>query len=99
MTNGESTGFLMKEIDNFLSESEEKTRIDQRMALRLVLASTRAVLQQVTTDRARTDKISEKIDIMFPAYRIMVWIGGILGVSVIALLWSLATGTAAIVIK
>ena len=98
MVNGnDGTDILIQQIDEFLSKGT--SQIKQKDALCLVLATTRAVLQQVTTERKRVDKLKERVEIMWPAYRVMIWLAAGLGISVIALLFSLATGQAMIIIK
>lgn len=98
MVNGNvGTDILIQQIDELLSK--ESTQIKQKDALCLVLATVRAVLEQVTTERTRVDKIKDRVDIMWPAYRVMIWLAAVLGLSVIALFFSLATGQAMIVIK
>jgi maltodextrin utilization protein YvdJ len=98
MVNGnDGTDILIQQIDELLSK--DTTQIKQKDALCLVLATTRAVLKQVTTERTRVDKIKDRVDLMWPAYRVMIWLAAVLGISVIALLFSLATGQASIIIK
>jgi len=66
-------------------------------------------VQKIEINDARAESVVEKVDDhegriraleqLAPAMRVVVWIAGVLGVSVIALIWALITGQAVLAFK
>ena len=83
MANGE----ILKEIKAALIE---KT-LDPDLAMRLMLTSMAGLLEKVDVDHKKTER-------MWPVYNGVVWMFGILCVSVIGLIWSLITGATVLTI-
>ena len=48
--------------------------------------------QQIKENKERINKIEEAIKPMIFAYKVLAWVGSILGLSIIALLWAIFTG-------
>jgi uncharacterized protein involved in exopolysaccharide biosynthesis len=46
---------------------------------------------------SRLEALEEEMEKLAPAVRIVIWVGGALGVSVVALIWALITGQAQVI--
>ena len=88
-----SNGEIVKEIRSLLSDPNAK--ISPKMCQRLQMAAIADIYEKIDG----MSKSLEKIKPVMTVYRIVLWIGSALGLSVIVLLWSLFTHQAEITFK
>lgn len=65
----------------------------------VVCAARGVELQKLTQQVDDHNKRLKVVEAVFPAVKIMIWVGAAFGLSIIALIWALITGQAAIVFK
>ena len=78
---------VIKEIRSLLATD---TPPEDGIAMRLILAAMSDLLENFDEDHRR-------IQVMWPAYKGIMWMAGILGLSVVSLIWGLVTGTVTLV--
>ena len=95
MANGKILQQIEKSYDE-IDELLEKPKFRTKDALKGILRTNRlfmAFLAETFIDD------HAKIQVMWPAYKFMVGVSSVMGVSIIGLIWALITGQAEIVIK
>ena len=97
MANGSEN--IFKEIDRSYDEIGEllkKEKLNTRDVLEGFLRTNRLIMAFFTGEYLEDHKKIEKI---WPAYQIMMFVTSALGLSIIALIWSLITGRAELIFK
>lgn len=82
------TDQTIQQIDELL----EKDQLTTRTGLKLAFSA----LRDAMTLLCNVEERLTKIDTLWNFYRVSLWIGGVLGVSILSLIWALITGQAQI---
>lgn len=90
-------------LQKLINLGDSMTRVEKK------LDSFDCRVQEVEKDMAKKDAVIStvedhekrlrELEKLAPAMKVVIWVAGILGASVIALIWSLITGTATIFFK
>ena len=91
----------MKEIDRSYEDigdmlKNKQQKLNTREVIEAFLKTNRLILaffaKTIIEDHRKIEKI-------WPAYQVIMWISGVLGISIISLIWALITGRAELIIK
>lgn len=95
-----STAVLLQQLQSL---GESMARMEKK------LDAVDCRVQTIEKDNVRKDAVVEKVEDhetrlrdlekLAPAMRVVIWVAGILGASVIALIWALITGSAQILFR
>jgi hypothetical protein len=76
-----------------MANGELIEQIDQMLELGTIPAKacSRITLQLLRDMYKKQTELDDKMDKIYPVYRFTLWIGGALGVSVVAMIWGILT--------
>ena len=81
---------IIHQIDDLL----ERDQLTTRNGLKFAFTTIRGAMALVSRVQLTLGTIEKKVDTLWMFYRGAMWIAGALGLSIIALIWSLITGQA-----
>jgi chromosome segregation ATPase len=99
---------LCQRFDSFEGRMDkfiEELRTDLKEVIRLYnnqqpLCAARGIITTQLTDQAKDlETRMKRLEELYPAIKTIIWIGAVIGVSIIALIWALITGQAQLIIK
>jgi len=92
---------LERNMEKFLEEQKaEWARLRESLSQQSTLCSVRGKdLEALRTKADDHEERLEELEKLAPAIRAVIWVAGVLGVSVVGLIWALITGTAVITFK
>jgi seryl-tRNA synthetase len=99
---------LCQRFDGFEERMEklsEELRADMKEYIRLFsnqmpLCAARGVITEQLQNQAKDlETRMKRLEELYPAIKTIIWIGAVIGVSIIALIWSLITGQAQLILK